>query len=341
MFRVLLSFLAILSLAGCSRPGDADARRAHELLEAGRFEEARTLIDKSLKETPESSSLRQERMHLALLLGQPEIAAGEAGQIIRLNPKAQPYRRPLEDRLPAVRANALKALALDPPARPAPATLIKAGLKDPDATVRREAAEATRILEVREAIKLLSVAAKDQDWLTRATAARLFGQRGDPALIPDLFAMLQDTDSYVRRFARRSLLELAEKAKPDVYVPFLRSPDRTTQIVSALALVRLNDGRGAEVLLAEISNPLGIERAECVKAVSKLMDPRIVPALRISTGDKDPEVRVVSLIALGLLKDKESASLFKKISTDPSSPKEVKLAASKALDLLSKPADQP
>ena len=341
MFRVLFSLLLILGVAGCSRPGDSAARRAHELLEAGRFEEARTLIDTSLKETPDSSSLRQERLHLALLLGQPEIAAAEARQILRLNPGAQPYQRPLEDRLPAVRANALKALALDPPDRPSPGSLIKAGLKDPDPTVRREAAEATRILDSKEAIKILRTAAKDPDWLTRATAARLFGQRGNPDLIPDLFKMLQDADSYVRRFTRRSLLELAEKAKPEAYVPSLKSSDRTTQIVAALALVRLNDGRGAEVLLAEIANPLGIERPECVKAVSKLVDPRVVPALRAATGDKDPEVRVVSLIALGLLKDKESAPLFKKISADPASPKEVKLAATKAIDLLAKPADQP
>ena len=78
----------------------------------------------------------------------------------------------------------------------------------------------------------------------------------------------------------------------------------------------------------------------CVKAVSKLVDPRVVPALRTATSDKDPEVRVVSLIALGLLKDKESAALFKKISADPSSPKDVKLAAAKALDLLSKPEEK-
>jgi len=341
MFRVLFSLLLILGVAGCSRPGDSEAQRAHELLEAGRFEEARTLIDTSLKETPDSPSLRQERMHLALLLGQPEIAAAEARQILRLNSKAQPYRRPSEDRLPAVRANALKALALDPPDRPSPGSLIKAGLKDPDPTVRREAAEASRILESKEATKVLRAAAKDQDWLTRATAARLFGQRGNPDLIPDLFKMLQDADSYVRRFARRSLLELAEKAKPEAYLPLLKSPDRTTQIVAALALVRLNDGRGAEVLLAEIANPLGIERVECVKAVSKLVDPRVVPALRTATGDKDPEIRVVSLIALGLLKDKDSAPLFKKISADPSAPKDVKLAAAKALDLLTKPAYQP
>ena len=338
---LIFLLLPLLLLSACSKPGDSAARRAHELLEAGRFEEARTLIDTSLKETPESATLRQERMHLALLLGQPEIAASEARQILRFNPKAQPYRRPLEDRLPAVRANALKALALDPLERPRPATLIKAGLKDPDPTVRREAAEATRILQFGEAIKLLRSAARDSDWLTRSTAARLFGQRGDPSLIPDLFPMLQDADSYVRRFARRSLLELAEQAKPETYLPALKSQDRTTQIVAALALVRLNDGRGAGVLLDEIANPLGIERVECVKAVSKLVDPRVVPALRAALNDKDPEIRVVSLIALGLLKDKDSAGIFKKISTDPSSPKEVRLAAAKALDLLTKPAEQP
>jgi len=338
MFRTLLSLLAIVILAGCSRPGDSEARRAHELLEGGRFEEARTLLDTSLKQTPDSPALRQERLHLALLLGH---AAAEARQIIRLNPKAQPYREPLKDRLPAVRANALKALALDPPEKPSPDSIIKAGFKDPDPTVRREAAEATRILDSKEAIRILRTASKDSDWLTRATAARLYGQRGDTTLIPDLFRMLQDADSYVRRFARRSLLELADKAKPEAYLPSLKSKDRTTQIVAALALVRLNDGRGAEVLLTEIANPLGIERVECVKAISKLVDPRVVPALRTATGDKDPEVRVVSLIALGLLKDKDSAPLLKKISADPASPKEVKLAAAKALDLLTRPSDQP
>ena len=58
--------LPLLLLCACSKPGDSSARRAHELLEAGRFEEARTLIDTSLKETPDSSSLRQERLQLTL-----------------------------------------------------------------------------------------------------------------------------------------------------------------------------------------------------------------------------------------------------------------------------------
>jgi hypothetical protein len=149
--------------------------------------------------------------------------------------------------------------------------------------------------------------------------------------------MLQDKDSYVRRFARRSLLELSTLAKPDAYLPALQSKDRTTQVVAALALARLNDGRGLDILLAEMANPLGIERIECVKSAVRIQDPRVLPAARAATSDQDSQVRMVALIALGLLQDKESAPLMKKIQSDVSTPQEVRLAAGKALELLSQP----
>jgi HEAT repeat protein len=153
--------------------------------------------------------------------------------------------------------------------------------------------------------------------------------------------MLQDKDSYVRRFARRSLLELSTLAKPDAYLPALQSKDRTTQVVAALALARLNDGRGLDILLAEMANPLGIERIECVKSAVRIQDPRVLPAVRAATSDQDSQVRMVALIALGLLQDKESAPLMKKIQSDTSAPQEVRLAAGKALELLSQAPTQP
>jgi HEAT repeat protein len=210
-------------------------------------------------------------------------------------------------------------------------------LHDPEPTVRREAIEATRILATPEALPLICQATQDSDWLTRSTAARLLGSRGDPSAIPTLFLMLNDRDSYVRRFARRSLLELATLTKPESYLPSLQSKDRTTQVVAALALARLNDGRGLEILLAEIANPLGIERIEGVKSAARIQDPRVLPAVRAATADPDSQLRVVSLIALGLLHDKESSTLLKKISADSSSPQEVRLAAGKAIELLSQP----
>jgi ribosomal-protein-alanine acetyltransferase len=38
-------------------------------------------------------------------------------------------------------------------------------------------------------------------------------------------------------------------------------------VVAALALARLNDGRGLNILLEEMANPLGIERTEGVKSI--------------------------------------------------------------------------
>ncbi|MCX6936249.1 MAG: HEAT repeat domain-containing protein, partial [Verrucomicrobia bacterium] len=335
--RIAHACLLSLLLVGCSRPDARLARDVHQLLDEGKLQQAQDNLNTALRQFPESIDLRQERLHLNLLAGQPELAAAEARQILLTSPIAQPYRKPLHDPSPAVRSLALRAFALDPPARPSPISVIHAALKDPDPAVRREAIDATRILSQPDAIPLLRQSAKDSDWLTRAAAARLLGSRADPSVIPDLFSMLGDRDSYVRRFARRSLLELATQSTPQAYLPALKSKDRTTQVVAALALARLNDGRGLDILLAEVINPLGIERVEVVKSAVRVKDPRVVPAIRNATGDTDPEIRVVALIALGLLHDKDSASLMKKISTDSSAPKEVRLAASKALELLTQP----
>jgi len=335
-----LILLLALTLTACSRPDTRLARQIHQLCQQGNLPQAQESLATAFRQFPDSLSLRQERLYLNLLAGQPELAAAEASQILQANPSAQPYRQPLHDSSPAIRALAIRALALHPPTRPSPTSLLTTALQDSDPTVRRAALEATQILSTTEALPLLRQASQDSDWLTRAAAARLFGSRADPSAIPTLFSMLSDRDSYVRRFARRSLLELATRSTPNAYLPALQSKDRTTQVVAALALARLNDGRGLDILLAEVANPLGIERVEVVKSAVRVKDPRVVPALRLAIADPDPEVRVVALIALGLLRDRDSAALLQKISADPSSPKDVRLAAAKALELLSQPPNK-
>ena len=336
----LASLLLALLISACTRPEQRLSHQAHQLIEQGKIQQAEEMIETGLHQFPDSPDLLQERMYLHLLAGQAELAAADARQILQTHPSSQPYLKPLQDPSPAVRCSALRAITLDPPSGTIPSGILKNALHDSDPTVRREAIEATHVLQNSEALPLLREAAQDSDWLTRAAAARLLGSRNDPFALPDLFSLLSDRDSYVRRFARRSLLELAGQAKPDAYVPALSSQDRTTQVVAALALARLNDGRGLEILLAEMANPMGIERVEAVKSAARIKDPRVLPAIRSATGDADSEVRVVALIALGLLQDKESSSLLKKIYADPSAPKQVHLAAGKAIELLSQPPNK-
>ena len=340
MRSVFASLLLAILLSACSRPEQRLSQEAHQLIKQGKIQQAQEKIEAGLKQFPDAPNLHQERMYLYLLAGQAELAAAEAHQILQTHPSAQPYQKPLHDPSPAVRCSALRAIALEPPHGTIPTGVLKAALHDSDPAVRREAIEATRLLQNSEALPLLRKAAQDSDWLTRAAAARLLGTRADPQSIPDLFSLLADRDSYVRRFARRSLLELAGQAKPDAYVPALSSQDRTTQVVAALALARLNDSRGLEILLAEIGNPMGIERVEVVKSAARVKDPRVLSAIRTATGDPDTEVRVVALIALGLLQDKDSSPLLKKIYADTSAPKQVHLAAGKAIELLSQPPDK-
>lgn len=340
MRSALICLLLAVALSACSRTDQRLARQAQTLIEQAKIEEAQEILEKGIHQFPQSTELRQERMLLYLLGGQAELAAAEARQILQTKPSAQPYRDPLRNPSPAVRCSALRAVALDPPPGIAASSILKKTLHDSDPTVRREAVEATRLLQNSEAIPLLREAARDSDWLTRAAAARLLGNRADPKTLPDLFTLLADRDSYVRRFARRSLLELAGPAQAEAYLPALSSTDRTTQVVAALALTRLNDGRGIEILLAEIANPMGIERVEAVKSAARIRDPRVLPAIRTATGDTDPEVRVVALIALGLLQDKDSSPLLKKIYADPTAPRQVHLAAGKAIELLSQPASK-
>lgn len=337
MRSALICLLLALALSACSRTDQRLSRQAQSLMEQGKIEEAQEILEKGLRQFPESTELRQERMLLYLLSGQAELAAAEARQILQTKPSAQPYQDPLRNPSPAVRCSALRAVALDPPQGIVAFSLLKKALHDSDPTVRREAVEATRLLQNSEAVSLLRSAARDSDWLTRAAAARLLGSRADPKTLPDLFALLADRDSYVRRFARRSLLELAGPAQAEAYLPALQSSDRTSQVVAALALTRLNDGRGIEILLAEIANPMGIERVEAVKSAARVRDPRVLPAIRTATEDADPEVRVVALIALGLLQDKDSSPLLKKIYADPTAPRQVHLAAGKAIELLTQP----
>jgi HEAT repeat protein len=340
MPSALACLLLGLILSACLRPEQRLTREAHRLIEQGKIQQAQEMIETGLRQFPDNPDLRQERMHIHLLSGQAELAAAEARQILQTHPSFQPYRSALRDPSAAVRCSAVRAMALDPLSGSIPSGVLQNALHDSDPTVRREAIEATRLLQNSEAFPLLREAAKDSDWLTRAAAARLLGLRHDPQALPDLFTLLSDRDSYVRRFARRSLLELAGEAKPDAYVPALSSQDRTTQVVAALALARLNDGRGLEILLAEMSNPMGIERVEGVKSAARLKDPRVLPAIRTATGDADTEVRIVALIALGLLQDKESSPLLKKIYADPSAPRQVHLAAGKAIELLSQPPNK-
>ena len=96
----LAALLLAISLTSCSRPDGRLAERAHQLLNEGKLQQAQESLQDGFRQFPQSVALRQERLHLNLLAGQPELAAAEAHQILQTQPSAQPYRLPLRDPSP-------------------------------------------------------------------------------------------------------------------------------------------------------------------------------------------------------------------------------------------------
>ena len=120
----LAALLLAISLTSCSRPDGRLAERAHQLLNEGKLQQAQESLQDGFRQFPQSVALRQERLRLNLLAGQPELAAAEAHQILQTQPSAQPYRLPLRDPSPAIRSLAIRAFALDPPPRPSPSNVL-------------------------------------------------------------------------------------------------------------------------------------------------------------------------------------------------------------------------
>ncbi|NBS86843.1 MAG: hypothetical protein EBS60_02005, partial [Verrucomicrobia bacterium] len=88
----LAALLLAISLTSCSRPDGRLAERAHQLLNEGKLQQAQESLQDGFRQFPQSVALRQERLRLNLLAGQPELAAAEAQQILQTQPSAQPYR---------------------------------------------------------------------------------------------------------------------------------------------------------------------------------------------------------------------------------------------------------
>ena len=88
-------------------------------------------------------------------------------------------------------------------------------LKDPDATVRGEAALSLRKLKARSAIPELTGALKNADDHVRGSAGYALGLIGDVTVMPQLRVALSDESVFVRAVAVESLQKLGDKtAKP-------------------------------------------------------------------------------------------------------------------------------
>ncbi len=233
-------------------------------------------------------------------------------------------------------------------------------LKDPNAEVRRAAAQSLGNIGDRRATSGLIAVLADQEAEVRLAATQSLGNLEDPRSIDGLAARLTDPVTDVRRAAIHALSSLDGKVSADLFRPALDDADPEIRASAARAvgnlkdqrsmpaLVRLVGDKNADVRQAAISalGDLGLEtvpagvldalrdpkadvRQAAAWLVGEVGEIRAVPSLKQLLGDPNADVREAAVNALSEIRD--AAAIDALVTALKSSDPVVRRAAAEAL----------
>lgn len=329
---ILLACLALaVVLSGCGKDR-ATIKEVEKLAADRNYDEALQMLQKALRENPKSKALLREQVTLFLRTEQVSYAIAAYRKLHEVSPDDDILRKAFKNQDPVVRVTAAKALGLMRDARAA--DILIAHAKDKEKSVRQAIVLALGDLKEKKALPVLVDALKDEDWYVRAEAALALGKIGDAAAASKLFELLGDKDSYVRQNARKALQDLATEENKAAYVEALKNQDPAIRTMAAVALANTGDAQGLDVLNAALAQPESGEIMDVIRAVVKLRDPRVLPALRKTIDHPADSVRALGILALGELGDMESLERIKALATDKNQKGNVRTACLLALGKL-------
>ncbi|MGV8125948.1 MAG: NACHT domain-containing protein [Methanothrix sp.] len=169
-------------------------------------------------------------------------------------------------------------------------------LKYPEPQLRASATFALGYLGNAQAVPDLTALLKDSDWMVQILAAEALDKLGDVQAVPDLLALLKDTDQWVQSSAAEALGKLGDvQAVPDL-IALLMDSDFGVQS-------KIFTGIHTGTLL--IDSDLRV-RGSAAEALGKLNDAQVVPDLLALLKDSDSWVRWSAAEALGKLGDTQA-----------------------------------
>jgi HEAT repeat protein len=165
----------------------------------------------------------------------------------------------------------------------------------------------------REAVPLLTAALQDPDDKTRIYALWALGSLGDPAARGALERALADPDAGIRKTAAFALGEAGDPAAVPLLAKGLDDAVADVRWNAALSLARLGSDAGVPVL-------------------ETMADRRLLAQVPEITPEQQEEAMVSAVRALSVVGGPEQASLFERLSEDPSlKVRQAALEARKAL----------
>ena len=173
-------------------------------------------------------------------------------------------------------------------------------LKDKDAEVRSAAAKALMHFADRRAVAPLIEMLHDSAPTVRAAVAETLGHLEDPVAVNHLVGFLRDDNPEVRNATARSLNRLGWKPGTDSH--------RMLQLLAMGNLQQLVAlGReGVAPLLDILRNGPPNKQFSAVKALGKINDPRVLPAMMEALKNNSTAVRIAALGTLERLAEKSA-----------------------------------
>lgn len=360
--RLLLAGTLLL-LVGCSTRETKQAlSKSDELASQKRYEDANTvLIDalrareakirtsmddpgvdaekiKALTKKVQSDSeiLRMERAQIPLYLHLNESyqVAAVYADINTGHPGDTSLADQLKDTDAKVRFAAVRALGLVG-TQSVVDSLVTAA-KDGDEDVRSEAISWLGQIKDPRSVPTLIAALKDSYWYVRSQAADALERAKDPNAIQPLIDTVSDPDENVEGNAENALASLCllPGVSVDIFARHLDDQNLKVSMISAICLSIMKDKHATSILVQKAASPDYWTKLHAVQGLGKSGDPSVIPTLRETLQDPNPNVRGWSIIGLDNLKDTGSIDALKAIANDPAQKSDVRQYASLAANHL-------
>lgn len=149
-----------------------------------------------------------------------------------------------------------------------------------------------------EAFAAVRAEVDDPDPAVRRQATHVLGKLGDPRAVPALAGLLEDPASEVAEKAAFGLGRLGGPDAASALVGALGSGGSVLRATVVTALTSLGEQVVAPVV-ARLSSPSALTRADAAEVVGAIGDESAVPALAPLVADPEEDVRITALMALG------------------------------------------
>ena len=146
---------------------------------------------------------------------------------------------------------------------------------------------------------------KNDDALVRRQAAQALGEIKDPRAVKPLIGLLQDKDPLIRRHTVNALGKIGDPRGASPLVAILKDETEQSHVrmTAAQALGRIGEERAVEPLIAALNDNHWTVRSSAAQALGRIGDLRAVYPLVYALQDEDPSVRGHAADALGDIRD--------------------------------------